>query len=198
MKVGFWLQVMRLRYTPRKFVINTEANTLVIAEADHASIPSAQRQQPDAMATDGAAASTQGIELDEEAAAMEDQLGAPKGDSGQWASCLRIVDPASLQTSRCAALTDMISGVLMCLGCDTNTWSIPLQRTRTGQQRGGVEPLLGALCQLAERAGAAGCWHHAGPVLLPSPSGRYAAGSAGCFCDCLLSVHWQLSDSLLA
>ena len=42
----------------------------------------------------------QGIEFDEEAAAREEQLGAPKGDAGQWASCIRVVDPASLQTSR--------------------------------------------------------------------------------------------------
>ena len=38
------LQVTRLRYTPRKFVIHPEHKTLVIAEADHAAVPLAQRQ----------------------------------------------------------------------------------------------------------------------------------------------------------
>ena len=39
----------------------------------------------------------QGPEADEEAAAREEQFGAPKGAPGQWASCLRVVDPATLQ-----------------------------------------------------------------------------------------------------
>jgi hypothetical protein len=42
----------------------------------------------------------QGIEFDEERAAFEEQQGAPKNAPGRWASCLRIVDPTSLQTSR--------------------------------------------------------------------------------------------------
>ena len=42
--------------------------------------------------------SPQGIEFDAEAATLEDQFGAPRGEPGQWAACLRIVDPASLST----------------------------------------------------------------------------------------------------
>ena len=42
--------------------------------------------------------SSQGIEFDAEAATLEDQFGAPRGEPGQWAACLRIVDPASLST----------------------------------------------------------------------------------------------------
>ena len=79
---------------------------LVVAEADHAAIPLAQRedlkqqqqqeqqeqqqQGADGMQTDqqdGAAPA--GPELSEESAAREDQWGAPKGEAGQWASCLR-------------------------------------------------------------------------------------------------------------
>ena len=45
----------------------------------------------------------QGIEFVEERAAFEEQQGAPKNAPGRWASCLRIVDPTSLQTSRCGA-----------------------------------------------------------------------------------------------
>jgi hypothetical protein len=38
------LQVVRLRYTPRKFVVHPESNMLVVAEADHASMPLAERK----------------------------------------------------------------------------------------------------------------------------------------------------------
>lgn len=41
MVLGF--QVTRLRYTPRKFVVHPETNMLVIAEADHAAVPLAER-----------------------------------------------------------------------------------------------------------------------------------------------------------
>ena len=37
---------------------------------------------------------------DEARAAEDEQFGAPRGASGQWASCLRTVDPGSLQTTR--------------------------------------------------------------------------------------------------
>ena len=29
---------------------------------------------------------------------MEEQYGAPRGEAGQWAACLRIVEPGSLAT----------------------------------------------------------------------------------------------------
>jgi hypothetical protein len=40
---------------------------------------------------------------DEARAAEDEQYGAPRGAPGQWASCLRTVDPATLQTTRRAA-----------------------------------------------------------------------------------------------
>lgn len=137
-------QSLRLRYTPRKFVIHpgkraggrpgkrdlcylptaaaaagahfahlsrpathpshfhrppTDHKVLVVAEADHAAIPLAQRedlQSAAAMETDGGAQqdgaagpAVAGPEADEAAAAREDQWGAPKGEPGQWASCVR-------------------------------------------------------------------------------------------------------------
>ena len=39
-----FLQVTRLRYTPRKFVIHPDHNTLIVAEADHAAVPAAERR----------------------------------------------------------------------------------------------------------------------------------------------------------
>ena len=127
-------QVTRLRYTPRKFVVHPDHNTLIVAEADHAAVPAAERRATEnGMDTDGQQAEVQalasmnilalhfclpfcsrptgacwlqsldlmqGIEFDEERAAFEEQQGAPKNAAGRWASCLRIVDPTSLQTSR--------------------------------------------------------------------------------------------------
>lgn len=40
----------------------------------------------------------QGVEFDEEAATLEEQYGAPCGQPGQWAACVRIVDPTNLST----------------------------------------------------------------------------------------------------
>ena len=37
------VQVTRLRYTPRKFVVHPETNMLIVAEADHAAVPLAER-----------------------------------------------------------------------------------------------------------------------------------------------------------
>ncbi len=44
------------------------------------------------------AVTLQGPEFSDELAAAEEQFGPPKGQPGQWAGCLRIVDPASLST----------------------------------------------------------------------------------------------------
>ena len=49
-----FLQVTRLRYTPRKFVIHPDHNTLIVAEADHAAVPAAERRATEnGMDTDG-------------------------------------------------------------------------------------------------------------------------------------------------
>lgn len=53
---------------------------------------------------DTAAATTAGPESNEESAAMADQLGAAKGEPGQWASCVRVVDPSTLSTTQCLEL----------------------------------------------------------------------------------------------
>ncbi|CAL5225226.1 g8014 [Coccomyxa viridis] len=111
---AFNQQVTRLRYTPRKFVVHPDHNTLIVAEADHAAVPAAERRATeDGMDTDGQQA--EGIEFDEERAAFEEQQGAPKNAPGRWASCLRIVDPTSLQTSSVLELDDNEAAISLCL-----------------------------------------------------------------------------------
>ena len=51
----------------------------------------------------------QGIEFDEDRAAVEEQHGAPKNSAGRWASCVRVLDPTSLQTSRCGSRSAWLS-----------------------------------------------------------------------------------------
>lgn len=86
------------RPAPLPTVPPTDHKVLVIAEADYSAVPLAQRddlqqqQQPAAMDTDGAPQQQDGIagpEADEATAAREEQWGAPKGEPGQWASCVR-------------------------------------------------------------------------------------------------------------
>ena len=45
----------------------------------------------------------QGPEFNDELAAKEEQLGAQKGEAGQWASCIRVVDALTLSTTRSIA-----------------------------------------------------------------------------------------------
>jgi hypothetical protein len=52
-----------------------------------------------------------------ELAALEEQFGAPRGESTQWGSCLRIVDPSSgsLQTASVLHLNNNEAALCMCL-----------------------------------------------------------------------------------
>ena len=57
----------------------------------------------------------QGPELEEESAAAEAQFGAAKGSAGQWASCVRCIDPAAGATTCCLELDDNEGAVSMAL-----------------------------------------------------------------------------------
>lgn len=110
-------QTIRLRYTPRRLVIHPDHNVLLIAEAD-AQVPSlsdraAASHEATHMDIDdiGKIADANGVgiagpEANEESAAREEQVGAPRGAVGQWASCLRVVDPATLDSTQCIELED--------------------------------------------------------------------------------------------
>lgn len=71
-----------------------------------------REDRPTAMATDGEGGSggpdtaPAGIEADAETAELEEQLGAPKGAGGQWAGCLRVVDPKTMTTKLVRVLVD--------------------------------------------------------------------------------------------
>ena len=62
---------------------------------------------------------TQGPELDEERAATEMQFGGPRGAAGQWASCVRVIDPASASTTAVLELDENE----VCCSCIFPWWS---------------------------------------------------------------------------
>ena len=56
----------------------------------------------------------QGPELNEEQREVEQQWGPPKGEASQWASCLRIIDPSTLETASVLELDNNEAAISMC------------------------------------------------------------------------------------
>ena len=57
---------------------------------------------------------SQGPELNEEQREQEAQWGPPRGDPTQWASCLRVVDPSTLETASVLELDNNEAALSMC------------------------------------------------------------------------------------
>lgn len=123
-------QTLRLRYTPRRLAIHPDHSVLVVVEADAQTVPWRQRQQAaaaaaeqggegaEAAAAEGAAEvplDVAGPEGDEALAAREEALGPPRGAPGQWASCIRVVDPSSLESTHCVELDNNEAALCLCL-----------------------------------------------------------------------------------
>lgn len=53
-------QMLRLRYTPRRLVVHPEFNTLIVAEADHGTLPWAERGEAGGAANGAAAMDADG------------------------------------------------------------------------------------------------------------------------------------------
>ena len=56
----------------------------------------------------------QGPELSDEQREQEAQWGPPRGDPTSWASCLRVVDPTTLETARVIELDNNEAAISMC------------------------------------------------------------------------------------
>ena len=59
-------------------------------------------------------ACVQGPELNEEQREQETQWGPPRGDPTKWASCLRIIDPSTLDTATVLELDNNEAAISMC------------------------------------------------------------------------------------
>ncbi|KXZ43846.1 hypothetical protein GPECTOR_79g125 [Gonium pectorale] len=93
------LRILAVENVGDAFNTQPESKLLIIAEADHAAVPLAEREDLQArLAAIAEEEGAPGVEFNDELAALEEQFGAPKGQPGQWAGCLRVVDPATLST----------------------------------------------------------------------------------------------------
>ncbi|SCV67047.1 BQ2448_5693 [Microbotryum intermedium] len=83
-----------LSYTPRKLITSPSRNLLYTVEADHRTLsPSAQQK----MLGDLKSA---GIDVDDEVMQLPREVfGLPRAPAGNWASCIRIIDPVEATTA---------------------------------------------------------------------------------------------------
>lgn len=102
--------ISRLRYTPRRLLIHPDYKTLIVAESDYQAVPIADNEELKGRLVDESGAPIAGPEFSAELAAELDQYGAPMGAVGQWASCVRLVDPAELST-KCVLELDGNEGI---------------------------------------------------------------------------------------
>jgi len=95
-----------LKYTPRKFTIDTESNNLIIIETDHnAYNDETKKTRKETMAkemVEAAGEEEQQLASEMAQAFLDEKLpeevfGAPKAGAGMWASIIRIIDPMVVQ-----------------------------------------------------------------------------------------------------
>jgi splicing factor 3B subunit 3 len=85
-----------LSYTPRKMLTTPHNKLLYVIETDHRTFsPQAQEKRlGDLVAA--------GIEVDRELLELPVEIfGLPRGAAGDWASCVRIIDPVEVSLSPC-------------------------------------------------------------------------------------------------
>ena len=97
-------EIRQLKYTPRKFAINTDSNMIYLIETDHLSYTEQTKQQ---RKQELAEQMIRDADTDEKKLAIEmanafiqsklpeQTFGAPKAVPGMWASAIRIMDPSS-------------------------------------------------------------------------------------------------------
>lgn len=80
-----------LSYTPRKMITSPHSKLLYVIESDHRTLsPSAQKKILDEQVAAG-------IEVDQEVLELPVEIfGLPRAAAGNWASCLRIIDPVEV------------------------------------------------------------------------------------------------------
>eukprot|EP00878_Enallax_costatus_P010041 GHUV01010480.1.p1 GENE.GHUV01010480.1~~GHUV01010480.1.p1 ORF type:complete len:1094 (+),score=306.67 GHUV01010480.1:216-3497(+) len=107
--------ISRLRYTPRRLLIHPDYKTLIVAESDYQAVPLADNAELQKRLVDEDGDPVAGPEFSSELAAELDQYGAAVGAPGQWASCVRLVDPTELATKAVLELDNNEGITSMCL-----------------------------------------------------------------------------------
>eukprot|EP01083_Nonionella_stella_P209962 760584_1 len=98
-------KVIRLRYTPREMLIHPTTRYLIMIETDNCSYPYSQKQEIERTLQIG---DSKYDELD------ESFVGVPRQKSGNWASCIRIIDPRNGSNLHILELEDNEAAFSMC------------------------------------------------------------------------------------
>lgn len=118
-----------LRYTPRKFVLQPKRKLLVIVESDNGAFTAEEREaarkeclEAAGMGENGNPSNVDqmengaggGDEEENEDSLSDEQYGYPKAESNKWASCIRILDPRSGNTTCLLELQDNEAAFSVC------------------------------------------------------------------------------------
>lgn len=118
-----------LRYTPRKFVLQPKRKLLVIVESDNGAFTEEEREAARKECLEAAGMGENGNpsnvdqmengaggrdEEENEETLSDEQYGYPKAESNKWASCIRILDPRSGNTTCLLELQDNEAAFSVC------------------------------------------------------------------------------------
>ncbi|KAJ3244641.1 Splicing factor 3B subunit 3 [Chytriomyces hyalinus] len=98
----FTQSIIPLQFTPRRFAHHEPTNTFVVIESDHYTLCPSEKQKLLAQKAN---------EMDESADGEfqelpPEQFGLPRADVGKWGSCVRLINPMSLETTSLIDLDD--------------------------------------------------------------------------------------------
>ncbi|KAG4908664.1 hypothetical protein AAZX31_20G225900 [Glycine max] len=102
--------VIPLRYTPRKFVLQPKRKLLVMIESDQGALTAEEREAARKECFESAQAGENGTESadqmenggedeDKDDPLSDEHYGYPKAESDKWASCIRVLDPRTGNTT---------------------------------------------------------------------------------------------------
>ncbi len=107
---AFNAETLPLRYTPRRLAHHSASGNVVVVEADHNAYNEDEKAQlyeaagiPPPLPAGSEVPDEDEVE---EGVLMESVVGVPRGGLGKWASCVRVVDPASKATLSILELPD--------------------------------------------------------------------------------------------
>ncbi|XP_058756401.1 spliceosome-associated protein 130 A [Vicia villosa] len=117
--------VIPLRYTPRKFVLQPKRKLLVVIESDQGAFTAEQREaarkecfeaaQAGENGTGGADQMENGGEDEDKDDPLSDEhYGYPRAESDKWASCIRVLDPRTGNTTCLLELQDNEAAFSVC------------------------------------------------------------------------------------
>lgn len=115
--------VMPLRYTPRKFILHPKQKSLIIIESDQGAFTAEEREAAKKECLEAAGLGESGnMEVEQqngddeekEDPLPDEQYGYPKAESKKWASCVRVLDPKTGETTCLLALQDNEAAFSIC------------------------------------------------------------------------------------